>query len=285
MEVSIEKGALYVTATPIGNLGDLSPRGRAVLAGVDRIAAEDTRRSRALLAHFDVHTPLVALHEHNEFRRSPQLIEQLRAGGTLALICDAGTPSISDPGGRLVALAHEQGVRVIPIPGPSAVICALSACGLSTERFAFEGFLPARAAARRARIESLRGEGRTLIFYEAPHRLAATLRDLAQILGAGRPATLARELTKVFETIRRDALGSLAEWVAADADQRKGEAVIVVEGAADDREAAADAARRVLTLLLEELPLKRAVALAAAITGEGRNRLYELALELRGPLR
>lgn len=285
MRVSIEKGALYIVATPIGNLGDFSDRGRAVLAGVDRIAAEDTRRSRALLAHFDIHTPLVALHGHNEARQGPGLLEPLRDGAALALICDAGTPAISDPGARLVAQAHARGIRVIPVPGPSAVIGALSVCGLPTERFAFEGFLPSRTAARRARLEALRAEPRTLVFYEAPHRLAESLRDLAQVLGGERAAALARELTKLHETVRRATLGVLADWVADESGQARGEVVIVVEGAGDEARADATETRRVLALLLAELPLKRAVTVAAGITGESRNRLYETALELRDRLR
>lgn len=283
MQVSIDPGALYVVATPIGNLGDFSPRGRAVLAGVDLIAAEDTRRTRELLAHFDIHTPLVALHAHNEAGAAAELLAPLAADGTLALVCDAGTPAISDPGERLVAQAHARGVRVIPVPGASAVVCALSACGLPTGRFAFEGFLPARAAARRTLLESLREERRTLVFYEAPHRLAASLSDLAEVFGAARTATLARELTKRFETVRRATLGELNAWVAADPGQCRGEVVILVAGAPQAARADETELRRVLTVLLGELPLKRAVAAAAALTGAPRNRTYEVALALRRP--
>ncbi len=284
MQVSIDPGALYVVATPIGNLGDFSPRGREVLAGVDLIAAEDTRHTRELLAHFDIHTPLVALHAHNEAGAAAELLAPLAGGGTLALVCDAGTPAISDPGERIVALAHARGVRVIPVPGASAVVCALSACGLPTGRFAFEGFLPARAAARRTLLESLREERRTLVFYEAPHRLAASLSDLAELFGAARPAALARELTKRFETVRRATLGELNAWVADDPGQCRGEVVILVAGAPEAARATDEAElRRVLTVLLDELPLKRAVAAAAALTGAPRNRTYEVALELRRP--
>ncbi|HQU14910.1 MAG: 16S rRNA (cytidine(1402)-2'-O)-methyltransferase [Gammaproteobacteria bacterium] len=286
MQVSIEKGVLYVVATPIGNLGDLSSRAREVLAGVDHIAAEDTRHSRGLLAHFDIHTSLSSLHEHNETREGPRLVERLLAGDALALISDAGTPLISDPGYRLVRLARDRGVRIVPVPGPSALTCALSACGLPADRFVFEGFLPPRATARRARLAQLCAESRTLVFYEASHRIEPTLSDMAGALGTERPAVVARELTKRFETLRAGGLEELARWIAADPQQHKGEFVVLVAGASPIPDAPDLAeARRVLGLLLEELPVKQAVALAAGITGQPKNQLYALALELRDGLR
>jgi len=282
--VILEKGALYVVATPIGNLGDMSQRAIEVLQGVDRIAAEDTRHSAALLRHFGITTPCVALHEHNERKVTPQLLARLAEGESLALISDAGTPLLSDPGFHLLQGAIEAGIRVIPIPGPSALVTALSAAGLPTDRFCFEGFLPGKAAARRKRLEALREARPTLVFYEAPHRIAACLADLQAIFGAERPAVLARELTKTFETFLRGSLADIAARVAADPDQRKGEMVLIVGGkpAADHEETLGAGTRRTLQVLLEELPLRQAARLAAGITGEKKNRLYRLALELTG---
>jgi len=281
-QVSITAGALYVVATPIGNLDDMSRRAVAVLRGVTVIAAEDTRHSAGLLRHFDIATPLVALHEHNERQQSEKLIDRLRAGGAIALISDAGTPLLSDPGYHLVRAAHRAGLRVIPVPGPSAAIAALSVSGLPTDRFSFEGFLSAKATARRARLAELQADPRTLIFYEAPHRIAAALDDMVTVFGAEREAVLARELTKLYETVRAAALGELAEWVRGDADQQRGELVVLVRGAeARASEALSEDAQRIVRVLLAELPLKQAVALTAAITGEKRNALYEWAMHLK----
>lgn len=281
---TILPGALYVVATPIGNLADMSPRAIAVLQGVTRIAAEDTRHSRPLLRHFGIQTPLFALHEHNERTITDQLIRLLASGDSLALISDAGTPMISDPGFHLVRAARAEGMRVIPIPGPCAAVCALSAAGLPSDRFVFEGFLPSKSGARQQRLERLVDESRTLIFYESSHRIVAALADMVLILGKTRHAVIARELTKQFETIRGGGLGVLSEWVSNDPDQQRGEFVVLVQGAematrADDLEE-----ERVLGILLESLSVSQAVALAVQITGGKRNRLYALAQTLKSRL-
>ena len=275
-------GSLYVVATPIGNLGDLAPRAVEVLRAVERIAAEDTRHSRKLLQHFAIQTPLVAVHEHNEREIAPRLVEQLRAGGSLALISDAGTPLISDPGFNLVRLAREAGVRVIPVPGPSALVCALSASGLATDRFVFEGFLPARRAARRARLAELCHDSRTLVMYESSHRIVDCLRDLAEVFGGERHAVLARELTKQFETIRGASLEELAQWVSVDSNQQKGEIVLLVAGRSQPEKHQVSAeAEQLLAILLEELPVKLAAKLTARITGLNKRDLYDRALQLK----
>lgn len=274
-------GTLYVVATPIGNLGDMSSRAVQILGQVDRIAAEDTRHSLPLLRHFGVNVPLTALHEHNEREQGPRLVEALLAGESIALISDAGTPLVSDPGYRLVRGARAQGIAVVPVPGACALTAALSAAGLPTDRFIFEGFLPAKAAARRARLQILSTEIRTLAFFESSHRIEASLQDMADVFGATREAVLARELTKTFETIRGGELEQLRAWVAAQPDQRKGEFVLLVHGAdarVVDAEVETD---RVLSLLLTELPVKQAAALAARITGAGRNQTYQRALALK----
>ena len=273
-------GTLYVVATPIGNLQDLTPRALDVLNAVSLIAAEDTRHSARLLQHFGIATPTTACHDHNERGKSQRLVERLLEGDDLALISDAGTPLISDPGYHLVRQAREAGVRVCPVPGACALIAALSAAGLPSDRFSFEGFLPAKAHARRQRIEALAAEQRTWMLYEAPHRLLECLEDMHELLGAERQVVLARELTKTFETIKGAPLAELVEGVRSDPDQQRGECVLVVEGAAQssDDDALDPAAERVLDILLEELPVKQASALAARITGVKKNRLYQLAL-------
>jgi 16S rRNA (cytidine1402-2'-O)-methyltransferase len=268
-------------ATPIGNLADMTARAIEVLRAVTLIAAEDTRHSGVLLRHFGINTPCLAYHEHNERQQTEKLIERLRQGDAVALISDAGTPLVSDPGYQLVRAAHAAGVRVIPIPGASAAVAALSVSGLPTDRFVFEGFLPAKSVARRERLLTLRDETRTLLFYEAPHRLIAALEDMAEILGHHREAVLARELTKVYETVRKDYVERLCKWVKEDPNQQKGECAIVVQGAKSSADHAASDRRRILGILLEELPLKQAVGLAARITGEKRNRLYQWAVEMK----
>jgi 16S rRNA (cytidine1402-2'-O)-methyltransferase len=274
-------GTLYVVATPIGNLEDISARALRVLKEVSLIAAEDTRHSSRLLAHFGIQTPLAACHEHNEREEGGRFLGRLQAGENIALISDAGTPLISDPGYHLVRQARAAGVAVVPVPGACALIAALSAAGLPSDRFIFEGFLPAKAAARRARLETLKEEPRTLIFYEAPHRILESLRDFEDVFGGGRIAVLGRELTKTFETLKGLPLGQLRAWVEADSNQQRGECVVLVEGwhAPQDESAVSAESLRVLDLLLAEMPLKRAAAIAAEITGVRKNLLYQAALE------
>jgi len=274
----MKAGTLYVVATPIGNLGDMTPRAVETLKSVGHIAAEDTRHSGALLRHFGISTPMIALHDHNERQRTEMLLERLTAGEDIALISDAGTPLISDPGYHLVRQTRASSVKVVPVPGASALIAALSVSGLPTDRFCFEGFLPAKSAARRARFEHLRGETRTLAFYEAPHRIEETLEDAAAVLGSEREAVLARELTKTWETLLALPLGELLERVKSDSDQRRGEIVLLIAGAGISDEAEEEA-HRVALLLAEELPVKQAAALAAKITGARKNALYDFLLK------
>lgn len=279
MDVSIEAGHLYVVATPIGNLADMSPRAVEVLQSVDLIAAEDTRHSAPLLRHFGITTPTWALHDHNERKVSEAVIRRLEAGESIALISDAGTPLISDPGYHLARRAHLAGIKVVPIPGPSALIAALSAAGLPTDRFSFEGFLPAKQVARRKRLEMLAAESATVAFYESPHRILDSLEDMVAILGSGREAVMARELTKTFETIKSATLGELLEFVQSDANQQRGEFVLLVAGAPEREKDELDPeACRVATLLAEELHVKQAAALAAKITGAKKNALYKFLL-------
>lgn len=282
IHVSIEPGILYVVATPIGNLEDMSPRGLRILREVDRIAAEDTRHSQRLLTHFGIGTPLISLHEHNERIRIQGLLAELRMGKSIALISDAGTPLISDPGYQLVKSARAEGLRVAPVPGPSSFLAALSVAGLPTDRFVFEGFLPAKPSARQARLENLEQEPRTLVFFEAGHRIQDSLAAMAAAFGGNRQAVVARELTKLFEEVKSDVLLELCKWIAADDNRRRGEFVILVQGAPEPAEAAiGPEARRLLTVLLEELPVKKAAALAAKLSGLPKNALYARALELK----
>lgn len=277
--MTVSKGTLYIVATPIGNLDDMSPRAVQVLSDADLIAAEDTRHSRPLLSHFGIRTPTLAVHEHNERQLAPALLERLQQGASVALICDAGTPLVSDPGFVLVREAHARGIQVSPIPGPNAAVCALSAAGLPTDRFVFEGFLPRASGLRRACLQRLKGEGRTLMFYESGHRVLQTLEDMRDILGEKRQAVLARELTKVYETLLSASLDALCLRVASDPLQSKGEIVLLVQGGDDrDRQQAAEA-ERILRILMQELPLKKAVSLAAKVTGDKKNRLYRKALD------
>jgi 16S rRNA (cytidine1402-2'-O)-methyltransferase len=274
-------GTLYVVATPIGNLGDLSARARAVLASVDLIAAEDTRHTKQLLQACGVDRPLTSLHEHNEAEKSQVLIGRLVNGESLALVSDAGTPLISDPGFDLVGAARARGVSVVAIPGPCAAIAALSVAGLPTDRFVFEGFLPAKSAARRTRLGELVAEPRTLVFYEAPHRLVDLLRDLAAVFPPQRKAVVSRELTKRFESTYAGPLQELLDLAERDADMSRGEIVVIVAGAAaSGRGAQSLNAEQVLRALLEELPPAQAAKIAARLTGEKRADLYEQAIRL-----
>ena len=280
----LRPGTLFLVATPIGNLGDLAPRAREVLRDADLLLAEDTRHTAQLLHACGIQRPagtLESLHEHNERSRVPAVVQRLQAGATVALASDAGTPLVSDPGAALVSAAVTAGVEVVAVPGPCAAIAALTLAALPAASFAFEGFLPPRAAARREKLQDLAGESRTLVFYEAPHRLRESLEDLAGSFGAERPAAVARELTKKFETVYRGTLGSLVQQAASDADMSRGEIVLVVQGAA--RRAAADDADadRVLRVLLDELPVSQAARIAAQLTGRPRKDLYERALRLR----
>ena len=275
----MKPGTLYVVATPIGNLGDLSPRAIEVLQQVDLIAAEDTRHSQHLLSHFAIRTPMSAYHDHNESHQTHVLIEKLRAGANIALVSDAGTPLLSDPGYRLLNAAHENGIKVSPVPGPCAAISALSVAGLATDRFLFAGFTPSRSTARKQFYKELAAESATLVFYESSHRIVESLNDMREVLGEQRLVLLAREISKTFETVHRAEIGTMCAWVQADSNQQKGEFVLVVQGAVTSLDTVLDVTT-VLAILLEELPLKQASALAAKITGEKKNKVYKMALEL-----
>lgn len=279
----MNEGLLYVVATPIGNLADITLRALETLKAVDAIAAEDTRHTSGLLSHFGISKKLIAVHEHNEHQSAEKLLSQLKAGENIALVTDAGTPGISDPGAVVVDIVRKAGIKVVPIPGVSAVIAALSAAGIQQNGFLFHGFLPASGASRRKVLESLKSEAVTLVFYEAPHRIVESIADMANVLGAERRVTFARELTKTFETIYSCDLSMASAWLQADANQQRGEFVLLVEAepVKDAEEVSVDA-QRVLKLLLAELPLKQAVKLATDITGEKKNDLYELALALKG---
>nr|VFK07850.1 MAG: 16S rRNA (cytidine1402-2'-O)-methyltransferase [Candidatus Kentron sp. LPFa] len=281
----MENGILYIVATPIGNLDDITLRALRVLGEVDLILAEDTRISARLLQRFGITTQVKSFHEHNERKMAPAIVHRIERGANIALISDAGTPLVSDPGFHLTRLLREKGKRIVPIPGPSALICALSVAGLPTDRFIFEGFPPSKRAARRHRLQALAQESRTLILYEAPHRVQATIQDMMEIFGAERHGVLAKELTKTFETIRQGPLSTLEDWLRRDENHQKGEFVLMIGGKpkpdpARNIEAVTAEDLRVLRLLREELPLKRAVSLTARLTGRKRNDLYRLALTM-----
>ncbi|MBK6509742.1 MAG: 16S rRNA (cytidine(1402)-2'-O)-methyltransferase [Haliea sp.] len=272
---------LYVVATPIGNFGDMSQRAIEVLQGVDLIAAEDTRHSQRLLQHFAIHTPAMSYHDHSDERALQRIGKCLADGGSVALVSDAGTPLISDPGYRLVRYVQDAGFAVYPLPGPCAAIAALSVSGLPTDRFLFEGFLPAREVARSNRLAALAAEPMTLIFYEAPHRIEASLQAMIEAFGGEREAVLAREITKTFETIRRGALAALAQFVSADSNQQKGEIVIIVAGKPRGEQEISSDVSTWLLRLAQELPAKQAAAVVADCTGLRKNQLYEQLLELK----
>ncbi|WP_444884049.1 16S rRNA (cytidine(1402)-2'-O)-methyltransferase [Microbulbifer sp. PSTR4-B] len=275
-----DQALLYIVATPIGNLADMVPRAIEVLQCADLVAAEDTRHSQRLFSHFNIDTPLMAYHDHSDGKRTGQILQRLEQGQTVALISDAGTPLISDPGYRLVREAREKGIRVVPIPGACAFVAALSAAGLPSDRFSFEGFLPAKSGPRERALQELASDSRTLVFYEAPHRVADTLQAMAEVFGAEREAVIAREVSKAFETFQLMPLGELVNWVRSDSNQQRGEIVLLVRGAERRRDNALDGeAQRVMTLLLAELPPKKAAAIAAEITGVNKKVLYNWSLE------
>lgn len=274
---------LYVVSTPIGNMGDLSPRAVDTLKKVDVIAAEDTRHSGRLLQHFGISTPMIAVHDHNERQRLQLLLEKLAQGQSIALISDAGTPLISDPGYHLVSAVRDQGFQVVPVVGPCALIAALSVSGLATDRFSFYGFLPAKSSGRIQQLEQISGVTHTQVFYESPHRILALVTDLIQVMGPMRKIVLARELTKTFETVYGGQSEDVLAWLKADHNQQKGEFVVLVEGAQPaELDDIGVEEERILTLLLAELPIKKAAAIAATLTGHKKKALYSRALELQG---
>ncbi|MDP2826013.1 MAG: 16S rRNA (cytidine(1402)-2'-O)-methyltransferase [Sulfuritalea sp.] len=275
------ENALYVVATPIGNLGDITLRALETLRGVDLVACEDTRHARQLLEHHGIDVPTLALHQHNENEAAEKLVRLLGEGKRVALVSDAGTPGVSDPGARAVAAARTAGFRVIPLPGPNAAIAAMSAAGFADRRFLFVGFLPAKVGARRTAIAELASVDAALVFYEAPHRVMETVADLAALLEPQRAMLIARELTKMFEQIASMPLAEAPAWLAADANHQRGEFVLVVS--APPQRTGMDAeTERVLVALLAELPVRQAAKLAAEITGQPKNALYARALELKG---
>jgi 16S rRNA (cytidine1402-2'-O)-methyltransferase len=271
-------GLLYIVATPIGNLGDISERAIEILKQVDLIAAEDTRHSKTLLERFLIKTKICAYHDHNEEKVTPQLIQQMQGGESIALISDAGTPLINDPGYKLVVAAYDNNIQVVPIPGASAIITALSASGLPTNRFTYEGYLPAKSEARKKCLQELMSESRTMVFYEAPHRIVESIKVMKEIFGDDRRVTIARELTKQFEQIVRDKLSVINEKLESEAIKIKGEFVIIVEGAQETTVSDAEVLR-INQILSEKLPPKDAAGLTAKITGKKKNEVYQLALK------
>ncbi len=278
--MSIIKSALYIVATPIGNLEDLSPRAKAVLENVDLIVAEDTRHSKPMLNKFGIETKVRAYHDHNEREQTPVLIEQLQSGASIALISDAGTPLICDPGYHLLLAAHAEKIKVIPVPGPSALISALSVAGFSSEKFVFEGYLPARKTARQQRLQQLKDETRTLVFYEAPHRILASIEDAIICYGSERQAVIAKEISKQHENIQRGTLSELLDWLHSDKDLTKGEFVVVIQG---DKTSQFDIheASRILKILLADHSVKQAAKLTSEIMQGNRNDIYKLAMDLQ----
>ncbi|MDG9670686.1 16S rRNA (cytidine(1402)-2'-O)-methyltransferase [Hahella sp. CR1] len=281
--MSEAKGVLYIVATPIGNLDDMTPRAIAILKSVDLIAAEDTRHSGKLLSHFGVDAPMTSLHQFNEEAKTERLLSELAAGKSIALISDAGTPLISDPGFPLVRATREAGFAVTPVPGACALVAALSASGMPSERFVFEGFLPAKGSGRRGRLQELADEPRTMVFYESPHRILAMMEDLEAVMGAAREVVIARELTKTFETIKAGCVQEVKVWMLADGNQQRGEFVVLVKGGRKEQGDSVEIkVSQLLQALLKELPVKKAAALASSLTGVGKNELYQQALALKG---
>ena len=273
-------GILYIVATPIGNLQDITQRALDTFAQVDLIAAEDTRHSGLLLSHYGIKKPFFALHDHNEQEKAHILVEKLKQGSNIALISDAGTPLISDPGFHLVRQCREAGIRVVPLPGACAAITALCASGIASDRFCFEGFLPAKSKARKDKLENIAEEDRTLIFYESTHRILDTLEDMQSVLGKERYIVLAREITKTWETITGNSIKNLREWLLEDTNRTKGEMVLIVEGKpkSDNNEEISPQAVKALELIAEELPLKKAAAIVAELYGYKKNALYQFGL-------
>ncbi|HHF3392517.1 TPA: 16S rRNA (cytidine(1402)-2'-O)-methyltransferase [Haemophilus influenzae] len=273
-------GILYIVATPIGNLQDITQRALETFAQVDLIAAEDTRHSGLLLSHYGIKKPFFALHDHNEQEKAHILVEKLKQGSNIALISDAGTPLISDPGFHLVRQCREAGIRVVPLPGACAAITALCASGIASDRFCFEGFLPAKSKARKDKLENIAEEDRTLIFYESTHRILDTLEDMQAVLGEGRYIVLAREMTKTWETITGNTIKNLREWLLEDPNRTKGEMVLIVEGKpkSDNNDEISPQAVKALELIAEELPLKKAAAIVAELYGYKKNALYQFGL-------
>ena len=273
-------GILYIVATPIGNLQDITQRALETFAQVDLIAAEDTRHSGLLLSHYGIKKPFFALHDHNEQEKAHILVEKLKQGSNIALISDAGTPLISDPGFHLVRQCREANIRVVPLPGACAAITALCASGIASDRFCFEGFLPAKSKARKDKLENIAEEDRTLIFYESTHRILDTLEDMQSVLGEERYIVLAREITKTWETITGNRIKNLREWLLEDPNRTKGEMVLIVEGKpkSDNNEEISPQAVKALELITEELPLKKAAAIVAELYGYKKNALYQFGL-------
>ncbi|MDQ2995121.1 MAG: 16S rRNA (cytidine(1402)-2'-O)-methyltransferase [Pseudomonadota bacterium] len=275
----MQRGILYLIATPIGNMRDMSFRAIDIMKTVDVIAAEDTRHSRKLLQHYQIDTKMISMHAHNEGQRVAQLMTRLQEGQSIAVISEAGTPLISDPGFPLVRAAREGGVQVVPIPGACAAIVALCASGLPADKFVFEGFLAAKSSARQKRLVELQTEPRTIVFYESPHRILAMLEDVMTVMGAGRRVVIGRELTKQYETLHEDTVEDLLAWMTEDPQQQRGEFVVMVAGAVVDTDALQQDSLRMLKLLLTELPLKQAVRLCAELSGAKKNELYQTALQ------
>lgn len=276
----MNQGTLYVIATPIGNLADIGERAIELLKQVDLIAAEDTRHSKGLLQYYSIGTHMQAYHDHNEEQITPKLVQRLLAGEDIALISDAGTPLLSDPGYRLVKAAHEASIKVSPVPGACAAVAALSASGLATDKFLFAGFPPHKQGARQGFYQELESQVPTLILYESSHRIVASVKDMQLVFGGGRRVVMAREISKTFETIHSSTLAELPEWIEADQNQQKGEFVIVVEGKVEKADLMSVELEQVLRVLLEELSVKQASKLAAKITGIKKNIVYKLALEI-----
>ncbi len=282
--MSNSKGTLYIIATPIGNLDDISSRAITILNEVKYIAAEDTRQSKKLLNHYGITTQLVSHHKFNERKSEHTLINFLRAGNDIALISDAGTPLICDPGVGIVRLCHESGIKVVPVPGPSALIAALSVSGVISDKFVFEGFLPEKKSLRRKLLETMRNETRTMAFFEAPHRIMDSLNDLNNVFSADRQVVIARELTKKFETIYRGTVGEVREKLGADNIQQKGEFVVIIEGTQAPMTSSQINSEKLLSLLLPALPLNKASGIVAEVTGESKNTIYKMGLEIQKKL-